>query len=119
MQDGVVLVLVRDILGAGLLAALAEGADLRPAFPFNGERADAALERIRPSRVLLECFHPAARSDQFFAVAESIGSRIILFAPAAPWGDCEVMAQTRKVAVFVHPGRGESLAELIADALAK
>lgn len=113
------LVLVRDILGAGLLAALAEGRDLRPAFPFPGERADTALERTRPSRVLLEALHPAARSEQFFTTAQTIGSRIILFAPAAPWGDSELVARTKKVAAFVHPGPGESLAELIAAALAE
>ena len=119
MQNGVVLILVRDMLGAGLLAALAEGSELRPAFPFVGERADTAVERIRPSRVLLECFHAAARSEQFFAAASSVGSRIILFAPAAPWADCDVMARTRKVAAFVHPGPGESLADLLAAALAE
>ena len=119
MQDGVVLVLVRDILGAGLLAALAEGRDLRPVFPFAGERAEGALERTRASRVLLECFHPAARSDQFFADAERLGSRVILFAPATPWGDCEMIASARKVAAFVHPGPGESLADLITAALAE
>ena len=119
MQDGVVLILVRDILGAGLLAALAEGLALRPAFPIGGERADGALERIRPERVLLECFHPAARSDQFFAAARALGTRVILFAPAAPWDDSDVIARTRDVAAFVHPGPGESLAELLEAALAE
>ena len=119
MQDGVVLILVRDILGAGLLAALVEGVALRPVFPIHGERADGAVERIRPGRVLLECFHPAARSDQFFAAAGSMGARVILFAPAAPWGDCDLIARTRDVAAFVHPAPGESLAELLEAALAK
>ena len=119
MQDGVVLILVRDILGGGLLAALAEGPNLRPAFPLAGERADGAVERIRPSRILLECFHPAARSDQFFAATESIGSRIILFAPSAPWADCDLIARTKNVAAFVHPGPGDSLSDLLAAALAE
>jgi hypothetical protein len=119
MQDGVVLILVRDILGGGLLAALAEGGDLRPVFPLANERAESALERVRPSRVLLECFHPAARSDQFFTMATSFGSRVILFAPAAPWEDCEQTARTRNVSAFVHPGAGDSLASLIAAALAE
>ena len=119
MQDGVVLILVRDILGAGLFAALAEGAGLSPAFPFAGERAETAVDRVRPLRVLLECYHPAARSDQFFTAVASLGSRVILFAPAAPWADCEEIARVRRVAAFVHPAAGESLAALIAQALAK
>jgi len=119
MQNGVVLILVRDVLGAGLFAALAEGAALEPAFAFPGERADTATERLRPSRVLLECYHPAARSDQFFAVAALHRCRVILFAPAAPWVDCEQIARSRGVTVFVHPAPGESLAELVAAALAE
>lgn len=119
MQDGVVLILVRDILGAGLFAALAEGAALQPAFAFPGERAETATERLRPSRVLLECYHPAARSDQFFAVAASYRCRVILFTPAAPWADCEEIARSRGVTAFIHPAPDESLAELVAAALAK
>jgi hypothetical protein len=119
MQDGVVLILVRDILGAGLFAALAEGTGLSPVFPFAGERAETAVERVRPPRILLECYHPAARSDPFFTACASLGCRVILFAPAAPWADCEEIARVRNVAAFVHPAEGESLATLIATALAE
>ena len=119
MQDGAVLILVRDILGAGLFAALTESAGLQPVFPLNGERADHAIERLRPSRVLLECHHPAARSEPFFAAAGTLGCRVLLFAPAAPWADCRETARTHRVAAFLHPAPGESLAELIAAALAE
>jgi len=119
MQDGLVLILVRDVLGAGLFAALAEGAGLKPAFAYVGERAETATERLRPSCILLECYHPAARSEQFFAAAASYDCRVILFAPAAPWADCAEIARTRGVTTFVHPAPGESLAELVADALAE
>jgi len=116
-DQAAVLILVRDILGAGLFAALAESTGHRPVFPFNGERPETAVERLRPPRILLECFHPAARSDSLFSAAEAIGSRVILFAPAAPWGEFEEIARRRNVAAFVHPGAGESLAAMVRSAL--
>jgi hypothetical protein len=117
MEAVTVLILVRDVLGGGLFAALAEGIERRPVFPFNGERAEAAVERLRPSWVLLECYHPAARSDAFFSATEGAQSRVILFAPSAPWEDCEQIARRRAVAAFVHPGDGQSLSDLVQRAL--
>src|SRR5215210_1911103 len=112
-----VLILVRDILGAGLFAALVEDANRQPVFPLPGERPESAVERLRPSWILLECHHPAARSDAFFAAVQSSQSRVILFAPGAPWEDCEEIAKRRAVAAFVHPGDGHSLADLVRQAL--
>ena len=117
MDDDGVLILVRDTLGGGLFAALAEASGREPVFPFNGERPETAVERLRPARILLECFHPAARSEAFFEALEAAGSRVILFAPAVPWEDCERIARRRGVAAFVHPARGESLTELVRRAL--
>lgn len=119
MQDGTVLILVRDILGGGLFAALAENAGRTPVFPFAGERPEIAVERLKPSCILLESYHPAARSDPFFAAAEGVGSRTILFAPAMPWEDFEEVARRRHVAAFIHPQPGESLAGLIREALSE
>jgi hypothetical protein len=118
MQEGTVLILVRDILGAGLFAALAEGADRTPVFPLPGERPEISVERTRPACILVECYHPAARSDPFFGCAKTIGSRVIMFAPAAPWQDCEEIAHRRAVTTFLHPAPGQSLADLVRRALA-
>ncbi len=117
MHGSTVLILVRDILGAGLFAALIEGIGKQPVFPFAGERAEAAVARLRPAIVLLECYHSAARSDAFFAAAEAARSRVVLFAPSAPWEDVQEIAHRRRVDAFVHPADGESLAALIAGAL--
>lgn len=117
MEAVTVLILVRDILGAGLLAALVEGADQTPVFPFPGERPESAVQRLRPTSILVECYHPAARADPFFEAAAAARSRVVMFAPAAPWEDCQQIARTRTVAAFVVPGRGESLSDLVRAAL--
>jgi hypothetical protein len=118
MEARTVLILVRDVLGGGLFAALAEGAGLTPVFPFAGEKPETAVERLRPPCILLECYHPAARSDAFYEVVRTSESRIILFAPTVPWQDFEEVARRRNVAAFIHPGNGGSLAKLIGEALA-
>jgi len=117
MEAVTVLILVRDILGGGLFGALVEDADRQPVFPIPGERPESAVERLRPSWILLECYHPAARSDPFFAAVGAASSQVILFAPAAPWQDCEEIARRRSVAAFLHPGDGQSLSDLVRQAL--
>ena len=117
MEAVTVLILVRDIIGGGLFAALAEGCGRQPVFPFPGERSETAVDRLRPPWILVECYHPAARSDAFFTSVSGSGSRVILFAAGAPWEDCEEIARVRSVAAFVHPKEGESLADLVRQAL--
>ncbi len=117
MEKRTVLILVREVLGGGLFAALAEGAGLTPVFPFAGEKPETAVDRLRPSDILVESTHPAARSDAFYESTATARSRIILFAPNAPWRDVEEIARRRSVAEFIHPANGASLAGLISDAL--
>jgi hypothetical protein len=115
--SGTVLILVRDVLGTALFAMLVEGLGKRPLFAFGGERAERAVARVRPAIVLLECHHPAARSDAFFALAADAQSRVVLFAPSAPWDDVAEIARRPEVSAFVHPRPGRSLADLLRDAL--
>jgi hypothetical protein len=119
MQEVTVLILVRDILGAGLFGALADSLGRTPVFPISGERAESAVERLRPSVILLECHHPAARSEAFYAVAVAVGARVIHFAPGPPWDDCEAIARRHGVASFVHGDDGRSLADLVRQALSE
>jgi AmiR/NasT family two-component response regulator len=113
----VVLVLVRDVLGAGLFAALVETMGNVAVFPIAGERADLAVRRLRPRIVLLDCFHPAARMDELFAAVDSVAARVLLFTAGEPWAEVEQIARRPEVAVFVHPTPGRSFADLLQDAL--
>ncbi len=117
MRGTTVLILVRELLGAGLIGTLVEALGKEPVFPAAGESAESALTRLRPPTVLLECYHPAARSDAFFIAAEEAGSRVVLFAPRVPWDDAQEIARRRSVVAFVYPAAGESLAALLARAL--
>ena len=119
MQEVTVLILVRDILGAGLFSALADSMGLTPVHPYPGERAESAVERLRPSSILLECHHQAARSPSFYTAVAGAGARVIVFAPGPPWEDCEELARRHDVAAFVHGNDGQSLADLVRQALSE
>jgi hypothetical protein len=112
-----VLVLVRDALGAGLMGALVEAEGWGAAFPFAGERADVAVQRLRPAAVLADGYHAAVRSHAFHDELRRQGSRLIVFAPAAPWRDLQLLLRDNPHATLVAPARGESLAALIRSAL--
>jgi hypothetical protein len=116
MNDGTVLILARELLGNALLGALVEVLGRDPAFPSPNERGDAAVSRLRPALVLLDGHHSAARSESFFDAAASAGSRVVMFAPTAPWDDVAAIA-ARQGVTLVHPERGESLAATLARAL--
>lgn len=116
-RGGIVLVLVRDVLGAGLMGALVEGEGATPAFPFASERADIAVRRVRPRIVLADGYHTAARSDAFHAAAVACESAVILFAPAEPWADLQAVVRERPGVRLVAPHDGQSLATLVQAAL--
>jgi hypothetical protein len=119
MQEVTVLILVRETLGAGLLAALVESTGRMPVFPIPGERAESAVDRLRPSWILLECHHPAARSDAFHAAVAGAKTRVVVFAPGPSWEDCDALARLHEVAAFVRRADGKSLSDLVQQALSE
>lgn len=113
----VVLLVVRDVLGAGLLGALAEGEGYAPVYPLGGERGDVAVRRVRPAVVLVDAYHPAARRDELFDACALAGCRVVLFAPGTPWEMLLDEARRRPGAVLVTAGEGESFADRLRAAL--
>lgn len=111
------LILVRDVLGAGLMGVLVEAEGATAIFPFAGERGDVALRRQAPAIALVDGSHPAARSDAFYDAARDGACRVILFAPTAPWGVVADIAHDRPNVILVAPREGDSLAALVQAAL--
>ncbi|MGH7719889.1 MAG: hypothetical protein ACREON_13730 [Gemmatimonadaceae bacterium] len=119
MDGATVLILTRDILGAGLIGALVDGLGQVPCFPLEAERGDMAVRRLRPSVVILECFHAAARTESFFTAMQEHRVRLVLFAPSAPWEEFAELAERRGAAAFVFPQPGRSVADGLRDALTR
>lgn len=78
MTDLAVLICAADPLETALLAAAAELHGRRPLFPKPGELARAALVRLRPSLVLVDCDYTDACDDAFMGPATMLGTRVVL-----------------------------------------
>ena len=116
MSDGArppLLVVVRDVLGAGLLGALGEAEGYAPVFPLAGERGDHAVQRVHPAVVLLDAHHPAARRDDLFAACATAGCRVVVFVPGAPWEMTVEEVRRRPGVRLVAADDGESFADLL------
>ena len=111
------LILVRDVLGAGLLGILAELEGTSATFPLDGERGDAAVRRLCPSVVLVDGSHAAARSAAFYDAAHDHGCRVVLFAATTPWGDVVDSTRDRPEVTLIVPRAGQSLAAAVQAAL--
>jgi DNA-binding NtrC family response regulator len=74
-----VLLFSADPLASALLGAAVELAGHAPHFPQEGESARAALRRLRPRAVLIDCDHEEACSDAFIGPALMTGARVQLF----------------------------------------
>ena len=73
-----VLVLSSDPLAAALVGAAIELAGHAPRFPLADEAPRAALLRVRPRLVVIDCDHEDACSDSFIGPALMTGSRVLL-----------------------------------------
>ena len=74
-----VLVLSSDPLAAALLGAAVDLAGHATRFPLSDEPVRAALLRIRPRLVLIDCDHEDGCSEAFIGPALMTGSRVLLF----------------------------------------
>lgn len=118
MQNGRVLVLTRELIGAGLLGALIETSGRVPVFPISGESAEAALDRTQPEMVLLDAYHPSAQSESFYALTDAARVRVYVFSPVPPWDDLMALISGQRFVAVVVPRLGETLADSLERVLA-
>src|SRR5690348_5432788 len=112
-----VLVIATDIVISALLASLAELAGYMPVFPELSEHPLAAITRLRPPIVLLDCDHDLACEDEAYARAAETGSRIILSTASDTHADAERMALQRGVTSFAFPIHYQDFARRLRTAL--
>lgn len=112
-----ILVVTRDLVGAGLLGALVDGMRATALFPVRGESVEAALKRLVPDCLVIEATHPAARAVETYDVTSAAGVGVIVFAPARPWGAIAEVVDGRAGVTLVWPREGESLAARLEFAL--
>lgn len=112
------LICTTDPLAAALLAAAVELDGQDPRFPEPGEPARAALLRVRPAVVLIDCDYPEACDDIFVGPALMLGVRVVLLRTPHSRIDPSAIAANRGLEVLDLPADQEALADLLRRASA-
>lgn len=99
-----VLVLAADPMVAALVGMLLDGKRYEAAFPQSGERAEDAMQRLRPPLVvMLDGALDDARSDLFYARAERQRALVVLFGPSTQLPAIQALAIARDIPCFTLP----------------
>ncbi len=118
-QSGKILVCSHQPMAAALLGMLLELEGYEPAFPQEGESADAALARVRPLLVaLVDQALDVARSDIFLTRAARRQVGVVLFGAAGDVGGPPPWAASRRVPWFRMPVEGAELRRAIEESTA-
>jgi hypothetical protein len=110
-----VLILSTDPLAAALLGAAVEFAGRAPRFALPAEGARAALLRLRPGAVVIDCDHDEACSDAFVGPALMTGARVHFVRSGRTRRDVAATARRLGVRVIDLPLEHETLASLLED----
>jgi len=113
-----VLVLSSDPLAAALVGAAIELAGHDPRFPHADEPVRAALLRVRPRLVVIDCDHEEACSEAFIGPALMMGSRVMLFRSRRTRRDVSELATRLGLRVVEMPIEHDSLSEVLREMLA-
>jgi hypothetical protein len=86
-------------------------------FANPGEPPAAAVSRLAPSLVIVDCDHPAACTDDFFEAVSEAGRTIVLFSPSRLRPEVREIASVRKLTSFALPIEPINLGRLLEHAL--
>jgi hypothetical protein len=115
-----VLILSSDPLAAALLGAAVELAGYAPSFAGQGEPHRAALLRLRPRLVLVDCDHEEACSEGFIGPALMTGAKVLVFRSRRSTRDVTDLTDLTarmQVAVMDLPLEGDRLTRMLREAM--
>jgi hypothetical protein len=108
-----VLILSADPFAAALLGAAVELAGQLPLFPQPSEGGRAALIRLRPRVVLVDCDHDEACSEEFIGPALMTGARVQLFSARRSGRDASALARGLGLTIVRLPMEHDDFATLL------
>ncbi|HKH90202.1 MAG TPA: hypothetical protein VKA54_00290 [Gemmatimonadaceae bacterium] len=112
-----ILVLSSDPLAAALVGAAIELSGHSPRFAQSEEAARAALLRVRPSLVVIDCDHVEACSEEFIGPALMTNSRVMLIRSRRTRRDVSELATRLGLRVVEMPIEHDSLSDVLREML--
>lgn len=108
-----VLIFSADPLSAALLGAAVDLAGHSPHFPQPDESARAALLRLRPGAVLVDCDHEEACSESFIGPALMTDARVMLIRSPRTRRDTRGFARQLGLTVVEVPMEHDAFSALV------
>jgi len=112
-----VLIISSDPLAAALLGAAVELAGHMPHFGRVDERPRAALLRVRPRLVLVDCDHEEGCSDEFVGPAIMTGARVVLFRSNRSTADRAAFSERLGLRIVDMPKEHDAITALLRETL--
>lgn len=100
-----------------MLYALLHAAGCDPVLPGGDERPIAAVRRLQPAAVLLDCEHPVAVSDRFFDFVGEHGIGVLVYGRDPLEADVDILARQQNVCKLALPATSQRLAHAVAGAV--
>ena len=112
-----VLIISSDPLAAALLGAAVELAGHMPHFTRVDERVRAALLRVRPRLVLIDCDHEEACTDAFAGPAIMTGAHVLLFRSNRSTADRSAFSERLGLRIVDMPKEHDAITTLLRETL--
>jgi hypothetical protein len=112
-----VLIMSTDAVVAALLGTLIELDGHAPRFPQPDEPPIAALSRVRPHAVLVDCDHADACTGEFFERGREQRTGVVLFSAARLQDEVHEIADRHGLPSFALPVDRAALARVLGEAM--
>jgi hypothetical protein len=112
-----ILVIAKEPLILTLMCSLVDLSGHRAAQPFGDETVGAAILRVRPRLILLDCEHDCACEEEAYEVAASVGAEVLLFTPSRTHAEVADFAAVRGLRSMALPIRLQEFSETLQTSL--
>jgi AmiR/NasT family two-component response regulator len=108
-----ILVIAKEPLIQTLMCSLVDLSGHRAAQPRSDETVAAAIARVRPQLLLLDCEHDAACEDDAYLAASAIEAAVLLFTPSRSRAEVADLAAERGLQSMALPIRLHEFSETL------
>ena len=112
-----ILVIAKEPLIQTLMCSLVDLSGHSATQPRSDESVAAAIDRVRPQLLLLDCEHDCACEQEAYDAAASVGSEVLLFTPARTTAEVADFAKERGLRSMALPIRLQEFSETLQTSL--
>jgi AmiR/NasT family two-component response regulator len=112
-----ILVIAKEPLIQTLMCSLVDLSGHQAVQPRGDESVVAAILRVRPQLLLLDCEHDDACEDAAYLAASSVGSEILVFTPSRSRAEVADFAAERGLRSLALPIRLHEFSETLQSSL--